>query len=287
MKYLIVKGWLGFGDRLESLKMCVAYAQTYSLQIYVDWRDPMWSHGSEDFYTYFKLINMPVLNSLSELPEDATYYPSFWKGHLNESITYEFIQAHANDGITLNLLDKQFDADVVVYTCNGSRVLYPNSLFFANAFRVVDPRILNKVLQHSQSYPLQTSWGIHIRGTDRLKAHKRMLNVQSMALRLTTLGGMNQRHIVVVSDDKENAQIIKNFYPNAYMVSSFAIDTSKGIHNLSKEELSISKDQLNVDMLVDFFVLAKCERIFSTVKDSRYAQEAIRLHSVVNAILGF
>ena len=283
MKYLIVKGFLGFGDRLESLKMCVAYAIHYNLQIYVDWRDCMWSHGTEDFYTYFKLINMPVLNSLSDLPEDATYYPAYWKGNLDTHITKELIDAHTE--LKMNIISTSFDADVVVYSCVGNRLLYPDSSFFANVFRVIDPRILNKVRQHSQAYPLHTSWGIHIRGTDRLKSNKRMINIQSMALRLTTLGGMNKAHMVVVSDDKENAQIIKNFYPSAYMVSSFTMDTSKGIHNLSKGELSITKDQLNVDMLVDFFVLAKCERIFSTIKDSRYAQEAERLHPIVSSIL--
>jgi len=283
MKYLIVKGFLGFGDRLESLKMCVAYAIHYNLRIYVDWRDSMWSHGDEDFYTYFKLINMPILNSLSDLPDHATYYPAYWKGNINTHVTKELIDAHTE--LKMNIISTPFDADVVVYSCVGNRLLYPDSSFFANVFRVIDPRILNKVRQHSQAYQLQSSWGIHIRGTDRLQSHKRMINIQSMALRLTTLGGLNQKHMVIVSDDKENAQIMKNFYPSAYMVSSFTMDTSKGIHNLSKAELSISKDQLNVDMLVDFFVLAKCERIFTTVKDSRYAQEAIRLHPIVNTIL--
>jgi len=283
MKYLIVKGFLGFGDRLESLKMCVFYAQKYNLQIYVDWRDPMWSHGSEDFYTYFNLL-MPSFK-LEDLPEDATYYPPYWKGHLDEQITGDFLTEHKDDNLQLNILKDSIDADIIVYSCTGYRTIYRDSVFFGNVFRVIDPRILNKVRQHSQAYPLQSSWGIHIRGTDRLKAHKRMINVQCMALRLTTLGGMNKTHMVVVSDDKENAQIIKNFYPNAYMVSSFTMDTSKGIHNLSKGELNISKDQLNVDMLIDFFVLAKCETVFTTVKDSRYAAEAIRLHDVVNNIL--
>ena len=283
MKYLIVKGWLGFGDRLQSLKMCVAYAQKYNLQIYVDWRDPLWSHGSEDFYTYFNLL-MPTFN-LSDLPEDATYYPPYWKGHLNEQITYEFMNVHKDDNLTLNILDNPFDADVIVYSCNGTRSVYPDSSFFANVFRVIDPRILNGVKRHSQAYPLQTSWGVHIRGTDRLKSHKRMFNIQAMVLNLVTQGGMNKQHIVVVSDDKENAQIIKNYYPNAYMVSSFATNSTTGTHMLTKDQLSISKDQLNVEMLIDFFVLAKCERVYTTVKDSRYAKEAQRLHPVVNNIL--
>ena len=283
MKYLIVKGWLGFGDRLESLKMCVLYAQTYNLQIYVDWRDPMWSHGSEDFYTYFNLL-MPSFK-LEDLPEDATYYPPFWKGHLNEHITGDLLTKYPDANLCLNVLKDPFDADVVVYSCIGLRTIFPESNFFANVFRVIDPRILNKIRQHSQAYPLETSWGIHIRGTDRVRANKRMLSVQSIVSLITNMGGMNKAHIVVVSDDKENAQIMKNFYSNAYMVSSFASDSVNGTHMLTKEQLSISKDQLNVDMLVDFFVLSKCERVFTTVKDSRYAQEARRLHNVVHKIL--
>jgi hypothetical protein len=46
-----------------------------------------------------------------------------------------------------------------------------------------------------------------------------------------------------------------------------------------------NKDDLNVDSLVDFFVLASCERIFSTMKDSRFFQEARRLHPYVDVIL--
>jgi len=283
MKYLIVKGWLGFGDRLESLKMCVAYAQIHKLQIYVDWRDPMWSHGSNDFYTYFNLL-MPSFK-LEDLPEDATYYPPYWKGHLDEQITQDFLNAHVNDNLKLDMIDKPFDADVVVYSSICGRILYPDSSFFGNVFRVIDPRILNKVHQHSQAYPLESSWGVHIRGTDRLRANKRLFNIQSMVLNLVTNGGMSKSHMVIVSDDKENAQIIKNYYPNAYMVSSFATTAITGTHMLTKDQLSISKDQLNVDMLVDFFVLTKCERVFTTVKDSRYAQEARRLHPVVNNIL--
>jgi len=285
MKYLIVKGWLGFGDRLESLKMAVAYALQYNLQIYVDWRDPMWSHGSEDFYTYFKLVNIPLLNSLNDLPEDATYYPSYWKGNLDNHITGDFLKEHTADNLNLNILDKSFDADVIVYSCIGGRTLYPDSTFFGNVFRVVDPRILSKVKQHYQAYPVSNSWGIHIRGTDRLKDGRRMLSVQSIVSNVTTMGGLNKPHMVVVSDDQENAKIWKNFYPSSYVVSNFKVESNKGVHNLTKDELRTSKDQLNVDMLIDFFVITKCERVFSTVKDSRFAQEARRLHSVVDKIL--
>jgi len=285
MKYLVVKGWLGFGDRMESLKMAVKYALTYNLQIYVDWRDPMWSHGSEDFYTYFKLVNIPVLNSLDDIPADATYYPPYWKGNLDKHITHDFLTEHINDNLNLNKIDKPFDADVVVYSCVGFRALYPDSTFFGDVFRVIDPRILTKVKEHCQAYPVSSSWGIHIRGTDRLRDRRRLTSIQSIVSNVTANGGLNKAHMVVVSDDNEHTQIWKNYYPNSYVVSNFHKDSRKGNHNMSKDELTISKDQLNVEMLIDFFVLSKCERIFTTIKDSRYAKESRRLHPVVDKIL--
>jgi hypothetical protein len=187
--------------------------------------------------------------------------------------------------INLNILDKPFDADVVVYSCVGARTLYPDSSFFGNVFRVIDPRILTRVKQHYNAYPVSSSWGIHIRGTDRIRDRRRLLSIQSIVSNVTSNGGMNKAHMVVVSDDKEHAQIWKNYYPSSYLVSNFNVGSSKGIHNLNKSELAVAKDEINVDMLVDFFVLAKCERIFTTVKDSRYAQEARRLHAVVDRIV--
>ena len=289
MKYLVVKGWLGFGDRLESLKMAVAYAIHYNLQIYVDWRDPMWSHGSEDFYTYFKFVNMPVLRSLEDIPADATYYPKYWKGHLDEHISYDFVQQHKDDRLDLGVLKDPYDADVVVFSSMGVRTLYPDSTFFANVFRVIDPRIIQKVREHKSKYPIEQSWGIHIRGTDRLRPQKRMISIQSIVSNITVNGGMNKAHMVAVSDDKEHLDIWKRYYPNTYVISQVSVQQSsepgKGNHMLDKNALNGTKDSTNVDMLIDFFILASCQRIFTTIKGSRFTQEARRLHPFVNVIL--
>ena len=288
MKYLIVKGFLGFGDRLESLKMAVRYAIDNNLQIYVDWRDSTWSHGSEDFYTYFKLVNMPVLNSLSDIPHDATYYPPYWKGNLDKHLTFDFIREHIDDKLDIGLLNKPYDQDVVVMSSYGVRYLYPNSTFFGNVFRVVDERILSKIRYHASRKPLSQSWGIHIRGTDRAKGpNRRNISIQSIVTHFTTMGGMNQQNMVVTSDDAEQLSVWKRYYPNSYVVSEVSLDNSglAGNHNLSKDKINTSKDDMNVDLLVDFFVLSSCERLFSTFKDSRFAHEAIRLHPYVNQIL--
>lgn len=285
MKYLVVKGWLGFGDRLESLKMAVAFAQRYNLKIYVDWSDSMWSHGDENFYTYFKLL-MPSLASLDEIPSDATYYPEYWKDHIKEPLTQSLLDS--NPGLNIGLLHKEFPADVVVFSSIGNRLLYPNSKFFADVFRVVEPTILQKIRQRKQAYPIERSWGIHVRGTDRLRPHKRMLSVQSLVSLVVNYGAMNGPLMTVVSDDKENAMVWKRFYPTSFLASELSIqqDSLAGNHNLSKDKLKFTKHEMNIDMLADFFTLASTIQIFTTCKDSRFTQEARRLHPFVNTILG-
>jgi hypothetical protein len=283
MKYLVVKAWLGFGDRLESLKMAVAFAMHYKLQIYVDWSDEMWSHGEENFYTYFKL-NIPTLNSIDDIPEDATVYPEYWQGKLKDKLTKELVDQSKELNLNIGVLNKDFGADVVVFSSIGYRTLYPDSKFFAEVFRVIDPRILNKLRGRN----LRNTWGIHIRGTDRLRPNKRILSVQSLVSLVVTHGALNGPRMVVVSDDKENAEIWKRFFPQSVLMSDLSLQQNSlaGNHNLSKESLKVSKDEMNVDMLVDFFTLASCDPIFTTCKDSRFAHEARRLHPFVNMIIG-
>jgi len=288
MKYLVVKAWLGFGDRLESLKMAIMFAKQYNLKIYVDWSDTMWSHGSENFYTYFKLQNIDQLTSLDEIPQHATIYPEYWKGRLHEKITQELLDLHNKDNsLDIGMLNKEFPGEVIVFSSIGVRSIYPDSTAFGDIIQVVDPRIINKVKQRLSHYDISNSWGIHIRGTDRLRPNKRTTSVQSIVSLLVTYGALNGKKMTVVSDDKESIQIWKNFFPQSFVVSELSLQQTiaKGNHNISKDQLSSSKDEMNVDALVDFFTLALTERVFSTHKDSRFAQEARRLHPVAKKIL--
>ena len=283
----MVKGWLGFGDRLESLKMAVAYALKYNLQIYVDWTDSIWSHGTDSFYTYFTLVNMPVLNSLDDIPADATVYPEYWKDHMKEPITEELLNKKIEYNLSLGILNKEYPADVVVFSTIGNRTLYDNSTFFANVFRITDSRILKTVQDRQKQYSLNSAIGIHIRGTDRVRSqHNRELGIQHLAVSSIMYGSLSGKKMICVSDDKNSFEIWKRFHPETILLSSVSLEqsSSKGNHNTKAEDLKISKDEMNVDMLVDFFTLASCERVLSTYKDSRFAKESIRLHPHVKAI---
>ncbi len=291
MKYLVVKGWMGFGDRLECLMMAVDYAQKNNLQIHVDWRDSIWSHGSESFYTYFSL-QIPSFKSLSDIPENATYWPEYWNGKIEQSITDEIFEKRKELGIDVgNVFDRNVvvntSADVIVFSSIGNRSIYQNPHFFANVFRVIHPTILQTTKTRQQQYNLKNSIGVHIRGTDRINRKGRENPIQWMVVKAVSSGAFSGKPMIAVSDDKESSEIWKRFFPQTILLSSLSLENTskKGNHNVSKEELKTTKDIMNIDMLIDFFTLASCERVTTTYKDSRFAAESIRLHHFIHMMM--
>jgi hypothetical protein len=94
-KYLINKGWEGFGDRLECLSYAVTNAKRFNRILYVDWNDTIWKEG---FYRYFHFVDLPYTDQLNDIADSLTVWPSFWQYKLmlpaNEWIhedTYKFL----------------------------------------------------------------------------------------------------------------------------------------------------------------------------------------------------
>jgi hypothetical protein len=289
MKYLVFKGWLGFGDRLETLKMCVKFALDNNLQIYVDWSDSMWSHGSESFYSYFKLIGVPQIQSLDEIPEDASYFPEFWKEKIKEPFSEELWRANPSCffNVSLNPKFMNLPVDVLVVSAVSRRTNFYDSTFFSKVFRVIHPDIIAEVRRRQVQYELKKCLGVHLRGTDRLGKKGRDLPIQWMALGASSEGGLSGKPMIAVSDDLNSFEIWKRFFPQTKLMSNLSSEMSsrQGNHNMGKEQLSISKNSLNIDCIVDFLTLASCERIRSTYKDSRFYLEAQRLSRFVNDFL--
>jgi hypothetical protein len=221
-----------------------------------------------------------VLNSIDDIPKDATVFPPVWKDHLKGYPDIEL--TNLNKEVTFGYIDEQvFDADVFVYLCNSYRYIFADSQFFANVFRVVDSRIIQKVRNRAQQYNLKSTIGIHLRGTDRARRLDKTHRMAGINIRMMSLGLLNGQGFIAVSDDPEYIQIWKAKYNLPILTEVGSLGGREGVHNKSKDSISVSKDQLNVDLLVDFFTLASCKSVISTSKDSRFGQEAIRLSSYI------
>jgi hypothetical protein len=288
MKYLIVKGGpCGFGDRLESLKMYIKFALTKNLKIYVDWEDPIWSHNGETFYTYFDLVNIQKLNSIDDIPADATVYPPYWKGKLKLPYSKEMdaLKSEINLGYMMN---QDYNADVIVCSSVGMRYFYENknTNFFGDVFRVIDQRIISEVRKRQQKYDLKNKVGVHLRGTDRASVVNRSQRMAVINCQMVHSGSLSGAKFVAVGDDAKYISVWKARFKDFPVLSEVKFDGGNaGVHLTAKDKLTVSKDLLNVDLLIDFFTLASCSRVISTTRDSRFANESHRLKHVLDKIL--
>jgi uncharacterized LabA/DUF88 family protein len=283
MKYLLVKALLGFGDRLEYLLMCVNFVKKYNYKICIDWSDHIWSHGSETFEKYFSLDVDKF--EISDIDDSLSIYPAFWKGRLSEKVTHEMVM---ENNLEQNVLVGPYDCDLLVATSFGNRFLYKDISFFANNFKVIDPRISEEVKRRQSVYKLKDKWCIHLRGTDRFKTKEfREQRFQQLYLKMIHHGLLNHgAGCVVVSDDEEFVKLWMKRDKDSQILSSFVPKTSSiGLHQIDSSALTITKDQMNVNMLIDFFTLASCKQVFSSSNDSRFARLSEQLKPYIYEII--
>lgn len=275
MKYLVVKSLMGFGDRLESLAMCVDFAQKNNMKLHVDWSDSVWG---DSFYKYFSL-DVPYFD-LDEA-SGLSVYPEYWKNRLHEPLTEELIKSIPE--LEIGKLTN-YTTDVVVSSCRGIRAIYCDYKFMG--LKVIHPTIRQEVRQRQLVYSLKDRWCIHLRGTDRCKTkERRELRFQELYLILVSRGLLNfSNKCVVLSDDPEYISLWKRRDKSPVLSELFDTGT-KGLHYSTPEDLGTTKEHLNILLLIDFFTMASCKLVFSTCLDSRFALLAQKLRPYIEHIL--
>ena len=284
MKYLVIKAIIGFGDRMESLKMYIDYALKNDLIVHIDWKDSIWCHNNETFYKYFQLNDMKQVLTIDEIPKDLRIFPTFWQDKLDTILTEDIIKNNHKE-IELNKLEGNYDYDILVVSSYGIRTIYYDYSFFYNRFKVIDSRISQEVFKRQSMYNLQDKWGIHLRGSDRAKTYDyKLKRFMELNIKLVHNGILGGQKCIAVSDDPDYIKLWKSRYPTFEILSS-GTKSSKATHLLTKDELVETKDEMNINLLIDFFTLSSCKKVFSTNLDSRFALEAQRTKPFIKRIL--
>lgn len=286
MKYLVIKAVIGFGDRLESLKMYIDYALKNDLIVHIDWRDYIWSHGEESFYKYFKFNDLKQIEDINEIPKDLKIFPEFWQDKLDTILTEDIVHKNIKD-IELHKLEGNYICDVLVVVSHGYRKFYGDSSFFYNRLKIIEPRISEEVLRRQNTYNLSKKWALHLRGTDRAKSYDyKAKRMKELNIKLVHHGILNGKQCVIISDDQDYINFAKQKYKDFPVLSINTINSGRiGTHALTKDILENTKNEMNINLLIDFFTLASCEKVFSTVLDSRFANESQRVRPFINRIL--
>lgn len=270
-KYVIVKGWEGFCDRLQMLSYGINIALRFNRTLYVDWRDRIWTHDDSDFYRYFKLVGIPHLTSTDIIPKDASVYPVFWKRGFDmpaDEWMYEVRSWVEFDPLEASrTLGTHFE-DVWVVPGLGSR-----SYDFTELAKHL--RLTEETVQQVAPFLPETPTTlpvVHLRGTDRAVpegAWDRLRQAAPVAL--------------VLSDDKALADRWMAESPESLLSSGSRVAGSVAGHKLSAAELQkhgLTKHEMNIQLIADFLLLASAAEAYALNEESLFFKMA-RLFSGV------
>lgn len=266
-KYIIHKGWQGFGDRLQCLSYCVSIAKTYNRILYVDWRDRIWTHDEKDFYNYFYFSGLNYIEKAQSIGS-GTVHPDFWDGILGKQLDD---WAHGIKPWTELNLDDFPEQDIWVHNSVGFRRWDFNLL--SSHLRFV-PEVARQVAVLMKDFePGQPV--VHLRGTDKQFSEERWQE-------LRTLAPVAQ----IVSDDARLVNRWMQESPESRLLSDTLVASHGGGHLLSAKDIgAMTKYRMNIRLLADFVILGAAKEAYGLVLDSAFFEMA-RMFAVCGGIEG-
>jgi hypothetical protein len=255
---LVLKGWEGLADRLQSLSHCMNYCIKFNAAICVDWRDYMWGQGKRNFSDYFQIVGIPVVSLetvLKRIEEGAKVNPpAYTLSHL-EAPPAEIIHfSEFASKIDNNCLKQE--GDIIVHNSKGTRMWHLSNLI--QNLRIAEeirPVIISKL---SRLYLPYTS--VHLRGTDR----KTDSTLKFVSDNYDLLPPHAKARSYIISDMRSLTSEWIALHPESRIVDDAApvlkIPPGKqGTHMLLEEVLEfygITKHELNINTITDFLVIA-------------------------------
>lgn len=273
MKYLIHKGYQGWGDRLQSLSYCIDFAKKTGRLLFIDWSDPLWSQGdiAYGFDQYLGLRDIPRLASIKDIPEDASVYPIYWTGKLDEK---PGIWVHSKRTALEIMLTNDRPEDVVVYTAIGYRKWSADTII---SHLILKEALITEIQRKLASIPGSDFYAVHLRGNDRPSNIRQCQNIgkQVNDLRLT-----NPLPVILVSDDHTLVTEWMKIVPDTILITEAThkiLTGGVGTHMVPPEKLDkfhLTKGQLNLELLSDFFVYAMGKIYFTNNQASTFSSMA-------------
>ena len=240
IKYLVIKGWEGFSDRLQCLSYAVTCALRYNRTLYVDWTDDIWGTS---FYDYFYFENLHYIDDYRKIPKQCTVYPQFWNHKL-------MLPAHTwvydmKDELVFDISKTKEFTDVWVQPGIGYRE-YDVPLLLKHL------RVRPDTVDSVYTEPITDLPVVHLRGTDRTFTDSDWNRVRELA-----------PTAYVLSDDTVLIERWMNESPNSIVISKPQPDVTHFSTN-------VNKHQYNLDLLREFFILGSASNAYALNQESLY-----------------
>lgn len=291
MRFVVLKGVEGFGDRLQCLLQAIEYADATSRYLVVDWRDDDWSHQDLAFDHYFSLkhvrnFRFDEFAALYEFSkQEADIAPRSWRHKVLEKRFRDYIYQPIfgfGDNAIINEISEyrheDFDEDVVVYSGVGSRTYHYKHLSKLRLQKWINDRIVSFATEEGlrkHSFDV-----VHLRGGSKRwnggvvedsgldnAIHERWPHqtayLDYLHAQLQQTGTIAEP--IILSDSRElSAEWIKRFgIGRTLEMTCGASNGVSGIHKLRESDLvgGTSKEQLNYELLRDFVLMLNCRHL--------------------------
>ena len=239
-KWVVAKGWEGFGDRLQCLSYCIDIAIKHNRELSVDWTDSIWKEG---FYRYFEIEGLP--NSKPK----GDCYPEFWDGFLKKA-GGEWLY-NVKDAINFELKDANGEKAIWVHPCIGGRAW--NFYTLAKRLKIVCmPELKHMIKQDCKKV-------VHLRGTDREPDYDKFKELATA-----------HPDAAVVSDDLMLANLWLAINPAAEILTDTLLDTKLAGHKRTDTD----KHQMNLRLIADFITLAFATEAYALNEESEFFKMA-------------
>lgn len=299
LKFVVLKGVQGFGDRLQCLLQAIRYAKVTRRYLVVDWRDPDWTHDPKlPIHTFFTFSDVPSFG-LQEFQaywnthaHNLTVFPRPWESVLLDSSYPSWIYKNIfwlpndndclNDITTYKMAD--FEEDIVVYAGVGKRTFAYSDLECLSLSNWVTSAIYAFAKEYqllSGSYDI-----VHLRGGSKswcggkvpLRSLKDKLDQSwpSQEEYLDSLWDAYQSSVdslpdcplFLIGDRGMLLQAWIERYSKGVIIPGTCHDLLResGIHKLRPEDLAksgrrITKDELTLESLRDFVIMLHARKV--------------------------
>lgn len=249
-KYLLVKGWCGFADRLQCMSAALSYAKKHNRIMCVDWTDTIWKGDTPNmnFDTFFDLTVPTIpLDELLAKQKELSIFPPVWKDQLEKRPDlYMYEKPYQID---LDA-DPTHEEDILVYTSTELRTYNKDNI--CECIRVKEPYRSN-IIKNIESYQKYNTV-VHLRGSDRVKPDQYEEYIKTnfeQAMKHKT-----NETVLIVSDTESLFKYFQEKYPNSVVrTPSSSYTTSSDPTKTLHQDASIDKYDFNTQTLIDFFII--------------------------------
>lgn len=299
LRFVVLKGAQGFGDRLQCLLQAIRYAEVSRRHLVIDWRDSDWTHNPEQpLHTFFSLDGIATfglhefLSYWQAHAHHLSVFPACWAPVLTEASYPSWIykdifhlpdnNASLNDICNYKAAD--FEADIVVYPGVGKRTFTYSDLNKLQLSNWAKERIQTFAQDNdlvSANYDI-----VHLRGGSKswcgghvplqslnTSIHERWPDQASYIDDLwrnyqKTTANLPPKPLILVSDQATLAEAWQQRYDCGRSLPNQAggLLRESGIHKLRAEDLqkqpqSISKNELTLESLRDFVLMLHARKV--------------------------